>query len=454
MTKKERVALVSLVASLGLTVAKLVVGLMIGSLALITDALHSATDFVATLITYFTVRFADRPPDEEHPYGHGKFENVAALGEATLLLLLAGGVSVEAWNRLTEGQAPPSVGWIAFAVLAVEIVINGWRANALYRVARETGSRALASNALHFASDIASSVAVIAGLAATAYGYSWGDPVAAIAVAVLIAGLALRLMKRTLDELTDKVPAGLVRGLVRAVAAVPGVVTVQHLRVRKVGPQAYVDASVDFPRSLTFEQITTLKQTIQDTLTADLPAAEVVVSGNPIAVDDETVRDRVLLAAAREGLPVHHVTIQHLSDRLSVSLDLEVDGEMPLGEAHEEATRLEAAIRTEIGSEIEVETHLEPLHPDLLPGPDLGDGRGAAIADALREAAPTYGVADVHNVRIRTLGEGLFVAFHCRFDPVTPARAVHEQVDALERDVRARFPDILRILSHPEPLRD
>ena len=179
MTRKERVALVSLVASLGLTVAKLTIGLMIGSLALITDALHSGTDAIATLVTFLAVRFADRPADDDHPYGHGKFEDLAALGEGTLLLVLAGGVAVEAWNRFAGAATPPSVSAIAFAVLGVEIVINLWRAWALNKAAKETGSRALAADAMHFLSDVASSVIVIVGFIATLYGAEWADPVTA-----------------------------------------------------------------------------------------------------------------------------------------------------------------------------------------------------------------------------------------------------------------------------------
>ena len=157
MTLKERTAAISLAASLILAVVKLVIGLAIGSLALITDALHSCTDFLATAVTWITVRMADRPADAEHPYGHGKFENVAALGEATLLLLLGGGVMVAAVGRIGAGAPPPPLSGIAIGVLLIEIVINAWRARALRRVGRETHSAALEADSLHFASDVFSS---------------------------------------------------------------------------------------------------------------------------------------------------------------------------------------------------------------------------------------------------------------------------------------------------------
>ncbi|WP_235981896.1 cation diffusion facilitator family transporter [Methylobrevis albus] len=457
MTKKERVALISLVASLSLAGAKLAVGLMIGSLALITDAFHSGTDFLATAITLIAVRYSDRPADDNHPYGHGKFESVAALAEATLLLLLAGGVMVEAVRRLFEVAPPPNLSWIAFAVLGVEIVINTWRARALSRVAKETGSKALAADALHFGSDVISSFAVIGGFLLTLAGFWWGDPAAAIAVAVLIAVLALRLMKNTVDELVDAVPAGLVKALTRAIEDLPGVVTVAAVRVRHVGPKSFVEVAVDVPRTFGFEGIAALEAAVRRAVETDVAGANVVFNARPIAVDDETVRERVLLAASRVGIPVHHVTIQHLAadlgGRLSISLDIEVAGDLPLGEAHEEASAVEEAIRAELGYDIEVETHLESLMPDLLPGAAADPATAEAIRADLAAAAGPHAITDVHNVRVRILGDGLFVAFHCRLPGATKTAVVHEAVDGLERAVRAKWPEILRIVGHPEPVR-
>jgi cation diffusion facilitator family transporter len=453
MTKKERVALISLLASVGVTAAKLIVGLLIGSLALITDALHSGTDSIATIVTLITVRMADRPADEDHPYGHGKFENVAAMGEATLLLVLAGGVAVEAWTRLGENAPPPEVGIIPFTVMGVEILINLWRAWVLNKTAIETGSSALAADAMHFASDVGSGIIVIIGLFATWLGFKWADPISAVAVALFIGILGLRMIRRTFDELTDRVPPGLIRSLTRSVEALPGVVEVSQLRVRSVGHQFFVDVVATVPRSFAFEQIMAVKQRISDTVKLDLSGAEITASCNPVAMDDETVRERVHLAATRHFLPIHHVTIQHVGDRLAVSLDLEVDGDMPLGHAHEVASLLEDAVRSELGDDVEVETHLEPLHPDLVPGEPLEDGRTEAIVVALHDAAITHGATDIHNVRVRELENGLFVAFHCRFAPELIAREVHRRADAVERETRARFPEILRIVSHPEPIR-
>ncbi|WP_022720469.1 cation diffusion facilitator family transporter, partial [Rhodopseudomonas sp. B29] len=151
---KVRVAAISIVASGSMAAAKLLIGLAIGSLALISEALHSAIDLVATIITWFVVRVSDRPADDEHHYGHGKIESLSALGVIAMLYVLAGGILVEAYSRLREGVPPPTFSLFAFGVLGVDILVNLWRAWALHRTAVATKSQALAADALHFASDV------------------------------------------------------------------------------------------------------------------------------------------------------------------------------------------------------------------------------------------------------------------------------------------------------------
>src|ERR1700716_4477719 len=188
-TIKSRVAAISVFASAGMAAAKFVVGIAIGSLALISEALPSSVDLVATVITWLVVRVSDRPADEEHHYGHGKFESLSALFVIAMLYVLAGGILVESWSRLREGAPPPAISVIPFIVLLIDIAVNFWRARALHRTARDTKSQALAADALHFASDVLGSIAVMVGLALSGFGYAWGDAAAAVGVALMIAVL-------------------------------------------------------------------------------------------------------------------------------------------------------------------------------------------------------------------------------------------------------------------------
>src|SRR3979411_948884 len=219
---KSRVAAISIFASSGMAAAKFVVGIAIGSLALISEALHSSVDVVATVITWMVVRVSDRPADKEHHYGHGKLESVSALGVIAMLYVLAGGILVESWSRLHEGAPPPTISAIPFIVLLIDIAVNLWRAPGRHSRAHDTKSQALEADALHFASDVLGSAAVIIGLALSGLAYAWADAAAAIGVAVMIALLGLRLARSTVETLLDRAPGGALEKATAAIRAGPG----------------------------------------------------------------------------------------------------------------------------------------------------------------------------------------------------------------------------------------
>jgi len=455
MNDKEKAALGSIAASAGLTLAKGVIGVLTGSLAILSEAGHSLLDLSATVLTYFAVRISGKPADAEHQYGHGKIESVTALAETALLFLLSAVVVWEALQRLAwqkphivEATAP------AFAIIAGSIVVDFFRARTLRRVADATASEALGADALHFSSDMWSSVAVLIGLGGVALGYSWADAAAALIVAVFICIAGWRLGRRTLDTLTDTAPVG-IRERVSSIARhIPGVVGVEGVRARPAGAVLFIDLSVGVSRALPLDRVSVIKDRLVRAIRAEIPQAEVTITIEPRALDDETVRERVMLIAHSRGLAVHHIAVQTIAGRLSVSADLEVEGTLPLAAAHEIASGLEEAVRDELGPDVEVETHIEPLPADLLAGSDASSARIAEIRATLEaRAAEINGLYEVHDVRVRETADGEIVNFHCRVDPALSVRAVHDLVDAVEGGLQGSFPTIQRVIGHAEPQR-
>jgi cation diffusion facilitator family transporter len=241
----------SIAISAGLTVAKGIVGLTSGSLAILSEAGHSLIDLFATIITYFAVRISGKPADEEHHYGHGKIESVAALAATSLLFVLAAVVFWEAGARLLgkEAHAVEATFW-AFAVIAVSIVVDFFRARLLYRVANQTSSQALEADALHFGSDMWSSLAVLVGLGGVALGFPWADALAAAVVAVFICIAGYRLGWRTIETLTDTAPAGAAERISAIANKVRGVVAVDRVRVRPAGTSLFAEIAVAVSRTL------------------------------------------------------------------------------------------------------------------------------------------------------------------------------------------------------------
>jgi cation diffusion facilitator family transporter len=450
---KSAVAANSIVASATMAVAKFVVGILIGSLALISEALHSSVDVVATVITWMVVRVSDLPADEEHQYGHGKLESLSALGVIAMLFVLSGGILVESWSRLREGAPPPTVSAVPFVVLLIDIAVNVWRAFALHRTARDTKSQALAADALHFASDVLGSIAVIIGLALAGLGYRWGDSAAAIAVAIMIALLGLRLARSTVETLLDRAPEGVSQRARAAIKAVPGVVGIERLRARVVGPKHFVDALVQVPRTYPIDRVDDIKRKAQEAVSAALGDADLTFTTVSVARSNESVRERIMVIARNSGLAVHHVTVHDLGGKLTVSIDLEVDGNMTLTAAHNIAHHLERSIRRDFLEGVEVDTHIEPLEPELPVGTDAAPDRVETIKSALTRLAADSAIHDIHNVRVRDTDAGEIVNFHCRAAPSMSVIKVHENVDELERALRRAFPSVKRVISHAEPPR-
>jgi cation diffusion facilitator family transporter len=450
-TVKSRVAAISIFASAAMAAAKFAVGISIGSLALISEALHSSVDVVATVITWLVVRVSDRPADDEHHYGHGKFESLSALGVIAMLYVLAGGILVESWSRLSEGAVPPTLSAIPFVVLVIDIIVNFWRARALHRTARDTKSQALAADALHFASDVLGSIAVIIGLALSGLGYVWGDAAAAIGVAVVISVLGLRLTRSTVETLLDRAPQGVSEKADAAIRTAPGVVDIERLRVRMVGSTHFIDAIVQVPRTYPIDRVEEIKRMAQAAVTRALGDADLTFTAVPVARDNESVRERIMVIARNSGVAIHHVTVHDLGGRLTVSIDLEVDGDMPLTAAHDIAHGLERNIRDEFGEDVEVDTHIEPLEPELPLGTDAAPDRVETIKAALSRFAADGAIHDVHNVRVRNTDAGEIVNFHCRAAPSMSVIKVHENVDEIERALRRAFPTVKRVISHAEP---
>ena len=449
---KERVALGSIAASGALTLGKAVVGVLTGSLAILSEAAHSLIDLAATVMTYFAVRWADKPADQDHQYGHGKIENVAALAETALLFILSGVVMWESGQRLIGDHPHPVEATIfAFGIIVASIVVDFFRARVLTKVAIDTSSPALEADALHFSSDLWSSAAVLVGLVGIRLGYSWADSAAAMVVAVFVCYAGWQLGRRTIDALTDTAPAGVAERIGAIARKVGNVASVERVRTRQVGGTVVGEIDVAASRTLPLDRIEALKEDIGAAVRSALPNAEIGVNVMARALDDETVMERVMVIARNRGLAVHHVTINAIPGGLTISLDLEVDGGLPFGAAHDIADGLEAAIRQEIPEVVEVETHIEPLQSE-------GAGRDAAAADlaaitrGLAElAAATGAVRNVHDVRVRNTDHGQIVNFHCDVDPARTVGDVHELVDELERALRRRFPGVKRVIGHAEP---
>jgi cation diffusion facilitator family transporter len=385
------VAVASLAIGVVLVLAKAVVGVLTGSLGILSEAVHSLLDLAASAFTLFAVRTSRKPADSEHPYGHGRTENLAAFAEGIILLITAGGIAVEAVHRLLVGGHEVDATWYAFAVLLAAIVIEAGRAAVLQSVGRAVDSEALKADATNRLSDVLASLAVIAGLIGVRAGFPWADSVAALIVAAVIARAAGMLVWRSGDILIDRAPAGAEAQLRDAIAQVNGVREVRSVRVRRSGPHLLGDASIATRRMLPVEAATGMVDEIKAVSRRTLPGLElsVVVEGQERPSD---LVERIHAAAARDGLfrDLHNVTVEREADgSLHLSMHAKVSGDITLAAANQKKAKLEHTLRDELPDASRIDIHLEPLEPIVVSGHDVTERR-TALATRIREVVEAH----------------------------------------------------------------
>jgi cation diffusion facilitator family transporter len=453
-SQKLRAALISVAVKVALTIGKFVAAALSGSLALLSEAGNNLGDVGVTLLSFYAIRVAAQPADEKHQFGYGKIEALSALIQTGFLFALAAFIVIEGIKRIVSGGGDVETSPFAFAVLIVSIVVDAARWYSLNKIAKSTRSPALAADALNFATDIVASTLAIGGLVAASYGYKLGDAVAAIGVALFVGIAGVRLGRETVGTLIDTAPKGLSDPLRELIDDVPGVIAVGALRLRPIGSDVLGEVDIKVSRTLSIDRVSAIRRAVAETVAREHPDVKMTVTADPIALDDETVVERVLFIANRRHVPIHHVTVQALGTQQSISFDAEVDGRMPLGYAHEIVTALETAIADELGEDIEVECHIEPLEVAELDGRDCDETVHEHVRAALLRRAPeSNALFDVHDVRVRETKAGLVVNYHCLVDPALPVDTVHAHVDTLDRKVRQDCAAIARIVGHAEPLK-
>jgi len=286
---KRSAALSSVVAAVGLTTFKIIVGLLTNSLGILAEAAHSALDLVAALMTFFAVRVSDRPADKEHNFGHGKVENLSALFETLLLLATSGWIIYEAIQRLFFVTVKVEASIWSFIVMGTSIVIDYTRSRILYRAARKYKSQALEADALHFSTDIWSSSVVILGLigltvARYVPGLDWmhrADSVAALVVALIVIYVSGELGYRTIASLLDTAPKGLADKVESVAAEVTGVVDAHAVRIRPSGAHTFIDMHVTMDGNATLQEAHAATELIETAILKVISPADVTVHVEP-----------------------------------------------------------------------------------------------------------------------------------------------------------------------------
>jgi cation diffusion facilitator family transporter len=458
--EKQLAATLSVAAAGAMATLKLIVGLLTGSLGMLSDAAHSGIDVAGAGLTLLSVRVSDKPADENHPYGHAKIENLSAFVETFLMLVSSVWITAEAIIRIFIKPVALHYSVWPLLVLGLSMAVDFWRSRQLKTVAAKTRSEALAADAFHFASDIWCSAAVFVGLCAAWIGsilnipwLRFADPVAAIAVSILILRFGWSLAWRTVGALTDSVSPETRRRVLAELQRTEGVLSIDQARMRRAGSKYFADFTLSLSRQLTFQRSEDLVRDSVAAVQRVLPGADVIIHTVPRSTDAETVFDKIRAVALHNNVSIHDVSVQFFNSGLHVEQHLEVDEKLPLRQAHSFVRRIEDEIRRELPQVSQVLTHIEN-EMATIENPQIME-RDRSIQAHLRHAASAFpAIVDIHEVVTGRIGDRLQISCHCTLPDDMPMQQVHEIITALEDRFKLECPEVHRVLIHPEPATD
>lgn len=444
---QRRTTLASIVAASALVILKLGVGSIAGSLSLISAGIESSGDVLAAILTFFAVQLGRQPADPEHPYGHGRAENLGALGEAAILT--AGGVivAIEAITRLLSPHGTPDTHWFVFVVIAIALTVDLARTIVSLRAARRYGSPALRSNAFHFAGDMAGSAAVLVGLLLVRAGFTQGDAIAALVIAAIILAAAGRLIAENANVLMDRSPSEARDAAERALARLEPDIELVRLRLRESAGHYFADVIVAVPPGNAVIEGHQTAELIEQTIQDALPGSDVVVHVEPRRSGLD-LRDRVLAIAVAEPLvkEVHDITMYEHDGTASISLHLKFSADLDLRSALTVAERVEQAIHA-LPRVSEVQTHLEPLERPLIVRPANTSSQLDGMREIERVVVERTG-AKPRRVRLLCTPEGRVIFLTLKVSPQTSLVDAHQLGSELEDELRQQIPDLADVVVH------
>jgi cation diffusion facilitator family transporter len=453
---KVKVALNSLFAAVFITGIKILAAYFSGSLAILTEVVNSGIDIFVCLVTIFSVKYAAKPADDDHNYGHEKAENISALIQVLFLFGTSSFILYEAVQRIFLGKHPDlNITIWTFAALITSMVIDFIRARALNRIADETKSNALKADALHFSSDIMSSMIVIVGLIFSYYGYDKADAISAFVVAVIIIILGVNMSRKAIDSLLDRVPPGLSEKIRYETLLIEGVEGIRNFRIRSTGPKIFIDMVINISRIIPFSKAHDIMDAVERRLNQLIDNADIVIHSEPVETDKETINDKIKMIVNSYGLKCHDIFSHKIGNEIFSELHVEVTDTNDLIKAHDRITEVEEKIKSEIGIISNVKIHIDEPSNILYDTTDITAKSEDMITEIKKIISQNRDVTECGEFSVIITNGKIRVSLNCTFDYHFSLDEVHDIVTLLESkilsELKERYPKLSNVIIHAEP---
>jgi cation diffusion facilitator family transporter len=456
LARIRRVLIVTMLLNFLATGVKLAAGLLTGALSVVADALDSLFDGLSNVVGLAGLVAASKPPDAEHPYGHRKFETIAAISISILLFITSWQLLVLAWGRFQSNVGIEVNFWVVGA-MAAAMLIQGLTSYYELRQGRELHSEVLVADAMHTRASILVSLSVLGGLGLILLGFSRADALLAAFVAIMIAKIGVDILKENMPVLVDRAAID-PQKIASVVKEVGGVQTFHRVRSRGAAGSAAVDLHIQVSPESTLEEA----NAVADEVRRRLLALDEV---NDVTVHLEAHRDgksnatqifsAIRHAANELGLVVHEAWVHSMDGNLTAEIHVGVNPNATLGEAHIQVDQLERAIKERLPQIVGVHTHLELASEAIQVADEVSDEFNKFVRNEVEQVVKEVpALGHPHNIvvkRNRSAGNNLFISLECTLTPETPIAEAHELASAVEGEIRRRLRRVAEVSVHLEP---
>lgn len=448
---KRRLSIFSLIVSVLLVVLKAIAGYISNSLGVYSEALNNTLDIVTVLITFFAIRISTRPPDKDHPYGHGRYENFSAFIETLIIMILCFYIIYKSINRIISKDYALNINIYVFSVLAFSVILNLIRVFYIAKIATRYNSIAFKADLINYSGDIISSVIVIFGLVFVRYGINIADPIASIIVSVIILFFSLRLSIRTIKDLLGYIPVEITENVEKVLSGFEDIKKINHIKIQEVGNTKFIDLGLSLKSSLHLSQVEEIKENIKNELTDKIPDSEITIDTKSELSKknkEEIIKNIVLKEPS--VIDVHDISIDNFKKGFNINLHLDLKKYTRLSEAEKITKRIEKKIKQSLSdlNNIYIYIEVENLPQEWL---DI-TYESEEFISAIKESISGFIDKDLcHHFAILVKNGKYNVSFHCRMDKNMDITAVHNTTDKIENHIKSKFRNIDKLTIHAEP---
>ena len=448
---KRNIALFSLLVSVFLVVVKVAIAYFTNSMGVFSEALNNGLDIVTVLITFMAIRISTRPADKDHTYGHGKYENLSAFLETSIISALCFFIIYKSIQRIIYRNFELKLNWYVFLILAISIILNIVRVFYIGRAARKYNSYAFKADFLNYSTDIISSVVVIIGLLVANTGFYLADPIASMIVSVIVLIFCSRLLISTVRNLMDYIPKEITDNVSKILQDINEIRSINKMKIHEVGNIKFINLEICLKSNLYLSQVEKIKEKIKNKIRSNIPYSETIIEIRSLPSKDNIEQYvKEIILNQQYVKDIHNIFIYNVDDSIDISIHIELNKYLKLEETEKLTKITEEKIKEKIENIRSVYIHIEDSR-SRESWTDITEKSEKVISDIKDEVSLYVSPETCHNFTLLEK-EGLYnLAFHCRLEKDLDIKKAHSIITKIEDNIKKKFKNISEIVIHVEP---